>query len=133
MTKKKDALSVRETERSPEQQNEKLPRVPAAARYYEEEQSVTVQVELPGVLKEDIDLKVEGNILLLEAKSNPPSYEGYRVLDAAFFPCIYYRKFEFGKNIASEGISAELKDGILTVTLPKAEKTMRHIDVHTAA
>ncbi len=111
---------------------EALPKVPAHSTYHEEADAIYVDIDLPGVRKEDVNLHLEGNILLLEGKSIPPSYEGFRILDASFAPCVYYRKFELGKDIDRNNIKAELKEGVLQLSLPKEEKTMRQIEVSKA-
>ena len=76
--------------------------------------------DLPGVLPEDLDIRFENRELSIQAKVTPRHCQGkthcneYGVGD-------YHRTFSVAETIDGEAISAELKNGVLTLHLPKAE------------
>jgi len=96
---------------------------------YEEENGLHVVVDLPGVEKSGLKLAVENDILTIEghvnAASNDTSY-----LVREFEPTNYFRQFELSESVDREKINAELKNGVLSIFLPRAEALKpRTIDV----
>ena len=87
---------------------------------YETSDGLTVVADLPGVEKADIDVRVDENILTIKGKSrhiapgDPISAE-YSLLN-------FFRQFQLGEGVDQEKILADLKQGVLTIELPKAEK-----------
>jgi HSP20 family protein len=88
---------------------------------FETEDALTVVADLPGVNKDAVDIRVEDGILTIRGKA------GYRTPASAvreeFSLQGYYRQFQLSDVVDQERISAESKNGVLTITLPKAEKT----------
>jgi HSP20 family protein len=76
--------------------------------------------DLPGVNKEDLDIRVADNVLTLQAKASHTSLGD--VVHREFVIPGFYRQFELGEEIDQEKITAELKHGVLTVRLPKVEQ-----------
>jgi HSP20 family protein len=75
--------------------------------------------DVPGVKPEDVDVRFENGELVLHGRCNP------RCVDAGFLLGEYevgdfYRVFTLNESIDAEKISAELKQGVLTMHLPKA-------------
>jgi HSP20 family molecular chaperone IbpA len=90
-----------------------------------------VTADLPGVSREGLDIRVEDNVLTIQGKSNHPvaGEEVYREYQLHNF----FRQFELSEAVDQTKIGAELKHGVLTLHLPKAEKTKpRQIQVKTA-
>jgi HSP20 family protein len=88
---------------------------------FETEDALTVVADLPGVGKEDVDIRVEDNILTIKGKSDyslpaQAIYEEFNLQG-------YYRQFRLSDEVDQNKISAETKNGVLTITLPKAEKS----------
>ena len=87
---------------------------------YETSEGLTVVADLPGVDKADIDVRVDENILTIKGKSrhiapgDPVSAE-YSLLN-------FFRQFHLGEGVDQGKILADLKQGVLTIQLPKAEK-----------
>lgn len=82
-----------------------------------------IDVDLPGVKKEDISVKIDNNILTLkgERKSKEEvKEENYYKMESSF-GC-FTRSFTIPDNVDAENIHAENKDGVLEITLPKKEK-----------
>jgi len=88
---------------------------------FELQDALVVVADLPGVEKDAIDVRVENNILTIkgaiakEAAAHAPIYEEYGLGD-------YFRQFELTDTVDQEKIRAEMKHGVLTIHLPKAEK-----------
>jgi len=80
-----------------------------------------VVAELPGVKKEDVSLKFEDGILTISGERKPYEIpENARILLNEVRVREFNRSIEFGHDIDANGIAAELTNGILRVTLPKA-------------
>jgi len=88
---------------------------------FENEDSLIVVADLPGVEKEGVDIRVEDDILTIKgiAKYNQPA----TVLRQEFSLQNYYRQFQLSDEVDQSKILAESKNGVLTITLPKAEKS----------
>ncbi len=89
----------------------------------EQENESTIVAELPGVKKEDISISVENNWLTLkgERKVSGPS-EVKNVLHSEIVYQPFVRSIKLPHAVDVNGISAELANGILKITLPKAEQ-----------
>lgn len=92
-----------------------------AVDIYENEQELLVVADVPGVNPEGLELRIEPPELRI--KGTPAYADG----------TVYFRAFRIDERIASERVSAELKDGVLTVHLPKAERARpRKVDVRVS-
>jgi HSP20 family protein len=102
---------------------------------FEDADGVTLKVELPEVAANDVDLHVEDNTLTLrgERKFEQATVEnGYQRLERAYGT--FQRSFALPPTIDAEHISAESKDGVLRIRLPKrAETKPRQIRVQVDA
>jgi len=88
---------------------------------FETEDALTVVADLPGVSKDDVDIRVEDDVLTIKGKANyalPASsvHEEFNLQG-------YYRQFRLSDEVDQNKISAETQNGVLTITLPKAEKS----------
>jgi len=83
-----------------------------------------VKAELPGVKKEDIDVSVENGVLTItaESKSEHEEKEGDRVIRQERRYGRYVRSLRLGKAVDEKQVKANYKDGVLELTLPKAEE-----------
>jgi len=91
----------------------------------ENEKSFSIELSVPGYKKEDIKIEIEKDILKISAQSevsNEEKDENQKVLRQEFRKSSFTRSFSIPENIDTEGISAEQKDGVLQVTLPKMDK-----------
>ena len=83
-----------------------------------------IEVDLPGVTKEEIDLKIEDDILVVSAVrnyKNELSSDSYYICESSFGKI--ERRFELPENIDTEKVSANFKDGRLEIELQKTEKS----------
>ncbi len=86
----------------------------------EEENKVTVTMDLPGVEKENVEFSVKDNVLIISAekgKQEEAEKEVYLRKERVFMR--YYREIALPQGATEEGANAQLKNGVLTVTLPK--------------
>jgi len=89
---------------------------------FESDQALTVILEMPGVDKENVDVSVENDILTIEGRIDYSKYEGLQPVYTEYNIGHYVRAFQISSKIEQGEISAELKDGVMTLVLPKAEK-----------
>ena len=89
---------------------------------FETDQALTVVLEMPGVVKENVDVGVESDILTIEARIDYSKYEGLQPVYTEYNIGHYVRTFQISSKLEQGKISAELKDGVMTLVLPKAEK-----------
>jgi HSP20 family protein len=91
------------------------------ADVYETADAVIVQVELPGIQREDIDIRAELHALTVKGqrRSLPPSrVEAYLRMEQSHGP--FQRTFQLAEEVVSAEVTAELTDGVLRIHLPKA-------------
>jgi HSP20 family protein len=107
-----------------------LPHLPMAD-VLEGEKDFRIQLDLPGVDRESLKIEVEDQTLRIAAERTQAALEGYTVRRKELPGKIsIQRSFQLGKEIDHERITARLEDGVLTVTLPKAEVALpRRIEV----
>jgi HSP20 family protein len=87
---------------------------------YEMPDGLVVLADVPGVTPEHLDVRVDRHVLTIRAQTDPahpadPTYREYRLVN-------YFRQFELNDKVDESQISADLKHGVLTLTLPKAEE-----------
>ena len=90
----------------------------------EREHDYLVSADMPGVKKDNIDVQIENGVLTVtgEVERNNEEKEGERLLRQERYYGRYVRSLRLGKQINSDKIEASLKDGVLELTLPKAEE-----------
>ena len=91
-----------------------------AVDIYESEEGLTLVADLPGVKKDGLDVKVEDGVLTIQGRIEHQSYHTVKLNEFALLD--YYRQFELSEVVDQEKISARLQHGVLTLSLPKAEK-----------
>jgi HSP20 family protein len=87
---------------------------------YETDQELVLYADVPGVKPEDVDLRYENGELLLHGRVSRPQAERLFVLNE-YDEGDYFRTFSIGESLDRTRITAECKNGVLTVHLPKAE------------
>ena len=88
--------------------------------------------DLPGADPGSIDVSVDNGVLTLSAQRSAPSDEGVQWLASERFSGTYRRQVTLGDSIDSARISAHYDNGVLTVTIPVAEKAKpRRIEVES--
>jgi HSP20 family protein len=96
-------------------------------------EELVVRVDLPGVPSDKIDLTVENHILTISAERRAAYGEGDNVLTQERFDGVISRRLRVPEWVDTDSVSADYTDGVLTVTLPLAEKAKpRRIEVSAA-
>jgi HSP20 family protein len=99
----------------------------------EEPAGITLYADLPGVSRERLNLRVEGDTLTIEGELSLPLPEGMQASHAEIEQARYRRSFTLSKELEPDKISAELSHGLLRVRIPKAEHAQpRRIEVTAA-
>lgn len=98
-----------------------------AVDIYEQDDKLVVVADLPGADKDTVQIKVEAGILTVQASPDIPQKGDsiYREFEWGQF----YRQFELSDEIDTEHIEAAMKNGVLTLSLPKVEKQEKLIEV----
>lgn len=94
-----------------------------AVNVREDDNNFYIEAELPGMSKEDIDLEIEQNSLVIKGDrkfEKKEEGENYHFVERSYGS--FYRSFTLPSNVNGEAISAEYKDGVLQVTVPKKEE-----------
>lgn len=98
---------------------------------YETGKAYVITVEVPGVLREQVDLAVEETRLTIRgrrAERQGPAPLHYHLVERGYGG--FVRSFEFAQKVDVEHVSADLAEGVLTITLPKVPPPPpRRIDV----
>lgn len=97
---------------------------------FETEDALTLVLEMPGVDRGHIDVSVENGVLTVEGKINFDKYEGLQPVYSEYNIGPYRRSFRVSSRIDQDKIKAEIRDGVITLVLPKAEEAKpRRIEV----
>ena len=97
---------------------------------YEGEDALTLVMEMPGVEREDVNVQLENDVLRVEGRIDFAKYEGLEPVYAEYNVGHFTRAFTLSDKIDQDGISAELADGVLTLTLKKSKAALpRRIEI----
>ena len=92
------------------------------ADIYETNDALNVVIEMPGVEKSSVDVRVEDGVLKIDGRLDFFKYEGLQPLYTEYNVGHYSRSFRLSSKIDQNKIAAELKDGVLALVLPKVEE-----------
>jgi HSP20 family protein len=93
-----------------------------AADIYEAENDLTVILEMPGVEKKNVDIRMEDGVLNVEGRLDLTKYQGLQPLYTEYNIGHYARSFRLSSKIDQNKIAAEMTDGVLSLKLPKVEE-----------
>ncbi len=97
---------------------------------YEDDEGLTLQADMPGVAHERLEVRVDGDNLLLEGRVQFELPSQAEALYADLRATVYRRNFVLSRELDTAKIRATLKDGVLLVQIPKrAELRPRRITV----
>ena len=104
------------------------------ANVTEFETGYSLVMELPGVSADDVSIEMKENQLVVSgSKTVAEAGEGERLARSERRGGEFVRKFEFPSQVDADAISAEFKDGLLSIKLPKSEKVLpRKIQIKTS-
>ncbi|MBN2110096.1 MAG: Hsp20/alpha crystallin family protein [Methanosarcinaceae archaeon] len=93
----------------------------------EEGNDIIVKTDLPGVSKDDVNIDIRDNHVWISAdthREEEKEEEGYMMKERSFKR--FARSFDLPASVTDEGAKAKLEDGVLTITLHKAEAEEKH-------
>jgi HSP20 family protein len=96
--------------------------------------SYVLNADLPGIDPASVDISVDGQLLSIRAERPAPPAEGVTYLARERRTGTFLRRFTLGQNVDTTGITAGYDNGVLTVTVPVAERAKpRKVEVASAA
>lgn len=97
---------------------------------HEGPEGLILEADLPGASQGHVSIQLEQNVLTLHARIVPPVPDGARALYEEFRIGDFYRSFILSDEVERNGITAELRNGVLRLVLPKAERAKtRRIEI----
>lgn len=90
-----------------------------AVDVFEDNAGITLLADMPGVPREQLDIKVEGEELLIEGGVQPRTPGGLEAIYAEVRAPRYRRSFTLSRELDTTRIEANLKDGVLSLRIPK--------------
>lgn len=90
-----------------------------AVDVFEDASGISLLADMPGVSKEQLGLKVEGNTLWIEGGVQPLTPDGLEAMYAELRVPRYRRSFTLSRELDTSRIEANLKDGVLRLRMPK--------------
>ena len=124
---------VKKTESTGVQQRETDMVLRPRVDIFEDAEGITLVADMPGVSRERLDLQVDKDSLTIEGEARIEMPEGMEALYADVRSTRYQRSFALSGELAVGQIDASLKDGVLSVHIPKrAEVKPRKVEVRVA-
>ena len=113
--------TVENGQQTASQQNRQTEYVAPEVNIFETKDEYMLEAEMPGVSKDGLEITLEGNVLAIVGHRSDASPAG-DVVYRESRPADYRRVFELDPAIDGDKISARVDQGVLTLTLPKAER-----------
>jgi HSP20 family molecular chaperone IbpA len=99
---------------------------------HEGAEGLTLEADLPGATENNLFIQLEDNVLSLHARVDSPAPEGARLIHEEYPVGDYCRSFILSDEVDRDRITAELKNGVLRLVLPKADRTRsRRIEIRS--
>lgn len=103
-----------------------------AVDIFEDDTGITLQADMPGVSRDRLDVHIDSDSLSIAGNADIPVREGMEPLYADVRSNRYQRSFSLSSELDRDNIDASLKDGVLTLRIPKREEHKPHrIEVRT--
>lgn len=93
-----------------------------AVDIFEDDTGITVHADMPGVSRDRLDIHVDNDTLSIEGRAEIPMPEGMEALHADIRSTRYQRSFTLSSELEGDKVEASLKDGILTLRIPRREE-----------
>ena len=118
------STSEQVAERTAENKQQERPLYQPAVDIVETDDAVLLKADLPGVGEESVEVSLDKNVLTIRGSVEVPHFEGYSLVHAEYGIGDYERAFTISSEIDRDRIEASLKNGVLTVKLPKAKQAV---------
>ena len=123
-----DVATTANSRSTPADERTMIPRVDV----FEDDAGITLLADLPGVPKDRLELKLDGDTLLIEGTIATPTPQDLQSVYAEIRVPRYRRAFVLSRELDPAKIDANLRDGVLNLRIPKQEHAKpRRIDVRT--
>jgi len=119
-------LAVREKQELAQQEEKTMPGryyVPAAD-IFETDEALTLLLEMPGVAKNNVDIQIENDVLRVEGKIDSAAYKDIEPVYTEYNVGHYARAFTLSNKVDRDAITAQVENGVLTLTLPKSKEAV---------
>lgn len=105
-----------------------------AVDIFEDNDSITLKMDLPGIQQSDIQVELEGETLTIRGERTLDDQESPNCLRAERVSGPFMRTFTLATQVQADRVTAQYRDGVLMVTIPKAEETKpRRIEISASA
>ena len=99
---------------------------------FEDEGGITLVADLPGVPRENLHVRVDGETLVIEAEASVAAPPGLELVYGEAQLNSYRRQFTLSRELDTARIDAQLKNGVLRLVIPKSEQARpRCIEIRT--
>ncbi|HYF43966.1 MAG TPA: Hsp20/alpha crystallin family protein [Ramlibacter sp.] len=113
-----------------QQESAPAPYVVPPVDVYEDDGGITLLADLPGVGRDQLGVRVDGDTLLIEGTAQVSGPQNMELVYGEAQPATYRRQFTLSRELDASRIEAQLKDGVLRLSIPKAEEAKpRRIEV----
>ncbi len=99
---------------------------------FETDTGYVLRAELPGADESSVEVRVERDILTISAEVDLPQPEGFKAVYGTAGRQHYERAFKLADNVNPQGIDATVKNGLLSLTLPKVQPAVVKVAVKRA-
>lgn len=112
---------------------EAVPSMRPAVDIFEDETGITVQADMPGVSRENLDIRIDRDTLTLTGEADIATPKGMEAIYADVQLTRYQRSFSLSSELDADQADASFKDGVLTLRIPKrAQYQPRKIEVRVS-
>ena len=119
-----------QTRTASEGQTPSAPHVVPPVDIFEDDSGITLLADLPGVSRDRLGVRVDGDSLTIEGTAEVAGPRQMELVYGEAQPPVYRREFSLSRELDASRIEAQLKDGVLRLTIPKAEEARpRRIEV----
>lgn len=132
MTETAAILQTPSSDAAASQKPEKEPAMQPPVDIGEDAEGITLLADMPGVSKDRLSIQVDKDSLLIEGDAQIEVQEGLQALYADVQSTRYRRSFALSGELETDQIVASLKDGVLSLRIPKSAKSRpRKIEIST--
>lgn len=98
----------------------------------ENEERFLLIADLPGVSKDNLEIVLEKGVLRLSATLDSETPDNRTAVHSEYRPATSYeRSFRLGEGVSTDDISAEIRDGVLRLTVPKLKAEVQRIAIRS--
>ena len=116
-----------------QQKSEAAPAIAPPADIFEDGDGISIVLDMPGVTKDRLSVKADRNELVVEGEASIDMPKGMEAAYAEIRSAHYRRSFVLTHELDTDAVEASMKDGVLSIRVPKrAELKPRQIEIQAA-